>query len=70
MRISARNQITGTVQSVKTGDVMAEVVVQLKGGDQITSAITAESARRLGLAAGKTVTVLIKSTEVMLGVAD
>lgn len=70
MRISARNQITGTVQSVKTGDVMAEVVVQLKGGDQITSAITAESARRLGLAVGKTVTVLIKSTEVMLGVAD
>jgi molybdopterin-binding protein len=70
MRISARNQLQGTVESIKTDDIMAEVVVRLRGGNTIVSAITAESARKLGLAEGKEVVVLVKSTEVMLGVND
>ncbi len=70
MRISARNQLAGTVESIHVGDVMAEIVVGLKGGDRVVSAITAESARRLGLAPGKPVTVIVKSTEVILGVED
>ena len=70
MRISARNQLAGTVESVHMGDVMAEVVVGLKGGDRVVSAITADSAKRLGLAPGKPVTVIVKSTEVILGVED
>ena len=70
MRISARNQLAGSVESLHVGDVMAEVVVRLKGGDQVVSAITAESARALGLGPGKRVTVIVKSTEVMLGVDD
>jgi molybdopterin-binding protein len=70
MRISARNQLAGSVESLHLGDVMAEVVVQLKGGDRVVSAITTESAKRLGLAPGKSVTVIVKSTEVILGVDD
>ncbi|HEY4131151.1 MAG TPA: TOBE domain-containing protein [Gemmatimonadaceae bacterium] len=70
MRISARNQLHGTVQSMKSDEIMAEVVVRLRGGDTIVSAITAESARNLGLAPGKAVLVVVKSTEVMLGVDD
>lgn len=70
MKISARNQLPGTVESVNADSVMAEVVVRLNGGETIVSAITANSAKRLGLAPGKAVTVLVKSTEVMLGVAD
>jgi molybdopterin-binding protein len=70
MRISARNQLAGTVESIHVGDVMAEIVVGLKGGDRVVSAITADSARRLGLAPGKPVTVIVKSTEVILGVED
>jgi molybdopterin-binding protein len=70
MRISARNQLAGTVESVHHGEVMAEVVIRLKGGDQIVSAITSESAKHLGLAKGKTVTAIIKSTEVIVGVED
>ncbi len=70
MRISARNQLSGSVESIHLGDVMAEVVVTLKGGDRVVSAITAESAKRLGLAPGKQVTVIVKSTEVILGVDD
>jgi len=70
MRISARNQLAGSVESIHVGDVMAEVVVKLRGGEHVVSAITAESAKRLGLAPGKPVTVIVKSTEVILGVED
>ena len=48
MKISARNQLSGTVKSVTEGAVMAEVVVDVDGGHTIVAAITAESARSLG----------------------
>jgi molybdate transport system regulatory protein len=70
MKISARNQLNGTVQSVKEGTVMAEVTVRLEGGQEVVSAITLESSRSLGLAPGKEVIAIIKSTEVMLAVDD
>jgi molybdate transport system regulatory protein len=70
MKISARNQLSGTVNSVTQGAVMAEVVVTVDGGHEIVAAITAESARRLDLATGKRVVAVIKSTEVMLAVDD
>ncbi len=70
MKISARNQLAGTVMSVTEGAVMAEVVVEVDGGHEIVSAITAESVRRLGLSAGTRVVAIIKSTEVMLAVED
>lgn len=66
MELSTRNQLHGTVRSVKTGTIMAEVVVDV-GGQEIVSAITRGSAERLELAEGDSVTVLIKATEVMLG---
>ena len=70
MEISARNQIPAIVKSVKEGAVMAEVVVTLDGGQELVSVITVDSARRLGLAAGKRVMVVVKSTEVMLAVGE
>jgi molybdate transport system regulatory protein len=70
MKVSARNQLPGTVKSVTEGAVMAEVVVTVKGGHEIVAAITAESARSLGIAQGKAVTALIKSTEVLIAVDD
>lgn len=70
MRISARNQLVGTVDSVNADGVMAEVVVRLKGGETIVSAITAHSAEQLALAPGREVVVVVKSTEVMLAVND
>ena len=70
MKISARNQLPGTVTSVTEGAVIAEVVVAVDGGHEIVSAITAESARRLGLVEGKRVIAIIKSTEVILAVDD
>ena len=65
MPLSARNQLSGTVRSVKLGNIMAEVVVDV-GGFEIVSAITRESAAKLELEAGSPVVVIIKATEVML----
>jgi len=67
MELSARNQFPGTVKSVTLGGVMAEVMVELAGGQEVVSAITRGSAERLNLKVGDQVTVVIKSTEVMLG---
>ncbi|MGH3726209.1 MAG: TOBE domain-containing protein [Mycobacterium sp.] len=69
MRLSTRNQLSGTVTEVNLGSVMATVKVRLDGGGQIvTASITKEAAEELGLAADSAVTVFVKSTEVMLGV--
>ena len=65
MALSARNQLQGTVRSVKPGTIMAEVVVDV-GGQEIVSAITRGSVERLGLSEGSAVTVVIKATEVLL----
>jgi molybdopterin-binding protein len=69
MRLSTRNQLTGTITDVTLGSVMATVKVKLDGGEQIvTASITKDAAQDLDLAAGQPATVLIKSTEVMIGV--
>jgi molybdopterin-binding protein len=67
MELSARNQIAGTVKDVKLGGVMAEIAVEIGGGQELVSVITRTSAEHLQLQAGDKVTVIIKSTEVMLG---
>lgn len=66
MDISARNQLRAKVKSVRLGDIMAEVVLEI-GGQEIVSVITRSSAEHLGVKAGDAVTAIIKSTEVMLG---
>ena len=68
MRLSARNQLSGTVASIEVGAVMTIVKVDLAGGQQITSSITKDAAEDLGLVVGSPVTAVVKSTEVMLGV--
>ncbi len=65
MELSARNQLSGTIQNVKSGAVMAEVTVNV-GAGTVTAAITDSSRERLGLKAGDEVSVVIKSTEVMI----
>ena len=66
MKISARNQLKGTVKTTKIGSVMAEVTVEVDAGE-VVAAITRGSVESLGLKAGDRVTVIIKSTEVMIG---
>ncbi|HUK95567.1 MAG TPA: TOBE domain-containing protein [Gaiellaceae bacterium] len=66
MELSTRNQLKGTVKSVTTGTIMAEVVVDV-GGQEVVAAITRGSVEQLGLVEGDAVIVLIKATEVMIG---
>ena len=63
--LSARNQLPGIVKSVKTGNIMAEVVATV-GNLEIVSAITRGSVDSMKLKAGDSVRVVIKSTEVMI----
>lgn len=66
MSLSIRNQIPGTVVSVTPGTAMAVVAVRLTGGQSVTSAVTRDAVRDLGLTEGSAVRVLFKSTEVAL----
>lgn len=66
MRLSARNQLAGTIQSIKEGVITAEVVVKLAGGEEIVSVITVESVHGLNLKVGDAVRAIIKSTEVLI----
>lgn len=68
MRLSARNQLAGSIQSIKEGLVTAEVVVRLAGGEELVSVITMESVKSLGLKVGDQVKAVVKSTEVMIAV--
>ena len=65
MALSARNQLPGTVKSVVLGAVMAEIVVDV-AGHEVASVITRRSAESLDIKAGDNLTVVIKSTAVML----
>jgi molybdopterin-binding protein len=64
-RVSGRNQLVGRIVSVRISGLMAEVKISI-GGQQITSIITATSAREMQLKAGQTAAALIKATEVMI----
>jgi len=68
-KLSARNQLTGTVTEVKPGAVNSEVDIELKGGDKIAATITNDSVETLGLAKGQTATVAFKAGAVLLAVA-
>jgi molybdopterin-binding protein len=69
MKISARNQLSGTVKSVNEGAVTATVEVDV-GGQRVVASITIEAARELGLREGAPVTAIIKASDVMLATAD
>lgn len=64
-RVSGRNQLVGRIEGVRISGLMAEVALSI-GGQQITSIITARSAREMNLKAGQTAAALIKATEVMI----
>lgn len=64
-RISGRNQLTGKIVSIRIEGLFAQIVLSI-GEQKITSIITSEAARELGLRKGQTAAALIKSTDVMI----
>jgi molybdate transport system regulatory protein len=66
MPLSARNELAGTVESVETDGLMAEVVVDVADGQEVVAVITANSVDRLGIEEGAEVNAVVKATEVMI----
>ena len=69
MRLSARNQIPARVTGITQGEAIANVELDA-GGVRLVSSITVEAVRDLGLDVGSEVTVIVKASDVLLGVAD
>jgi molybdate transport system regulatory protein len=69
-RISARNQLPGTVTQIKPGVVNSEVDIASKGGEQIAATVTNDSVETLGLCKGQPATAIFKAGAVILAVAD
>jgi molybdate transport system regulatory protein len=68
-KLSARNQLQGTVTEVKPGAVNSEVDIELKGGEKIAATITNDSVETLGLRKGQSATAIFKAGAVILAVA-
>jgi molybdopterin-binding protein len=69
MRISARNQIKGTVVEVQKGATTSHVRVDIGNGQVVTSSITNEAVDDLGIKARDQVTVVVKASDVMIAVS-
>jgi molybdate transport system regulatory protein len=70
MRVSARNQLRGTVTAVIPGSVNGEVKIQLPGGRMLTAIVTNEALKELGLVEGAACSALIKASHVLIAVND
>ena len=66
MKTTARNQFAGTVSRLEAGPVTTEVSIALRGGVEITAAMTTRAAERLKLKAGSDAIALIKASAIVL----
>jgi molybdopterin-binding protein len=65
LRLSARNQLAGTVTSINKGEAIANVVLDV-AGQRLVASITVEAAGELGLGEGSQVTAIIKASDVII----
>ena len=65
MKLSARNQLSGTVQSINEGAAIANVVLDV-AGQRLVASITVEAVQELGLSEGSQVTAIIKASDVII----
>ena len=68
MKLSARNQIKGTVTAIKEGAVEAQVTLDIGGGQSVVSVITMDSVANLGLKVGSKAYAVVKADSVMISV--
>ncbi|MEO7336855.1 MAG: TOBE domain-containing protein [Caldimonas sp.] len=69
VRLSARNQLAGTVSRVVPGAVNTEVVLELPGGGTVAAVITNASTKALGIEEGSAATAVFKASSVIVGIA-
>lgn len=70
MRVSARNQLLGSVAAIRHGAVYSEVVLKLKGDDTVTVMVTDDAIESLDLQIGSYAYALFKAGSVMLSMSN
>lgn len=65
MKLSARNQLSGTVTEIRRGEAIANVVLDVDG-QRLVASITVEAVEELGLAEGSAVTAIVKASDVLI----
>jgi molybdopterin-binding protein len=65
VKLSARNQLKGTVSEIRRGEAIANVVLDV-AGQRLVASITVEAVEELGLAEGSAVTAIVKASDVMI----
>ena len=65
MKLSARNQLSGTVTEIRRGEAIANVVLDV-AGQRLVASITVEAVDELGLAEGRQVTAVVKASDVII----
>lgn len=70
MKLSARNQLKGTVTHIQEGAVNGIIKIDIGGGNIISSSITMSAIQELNLKVGSPAYAIIKATSVMVGVDD
>jgi molybdopterin-binding protein len=67
MKLSARNQLKGTIVEVTKGATTSHVRIDVGNGVTITASITNEAVSDLGLKNGDAAWAVIKASDVMIG---
>jgi molybdopterin-binding protein len=67
VKLSARNQLSGTVTEIRRGEAIANVVIDVQG-QRLVSSVTVEAVEELGLSEGSPVTAIVKASDVLLAV--
>jgi molybdopterin-binding protein len=65
VKLSARNQLSGTVSEIRRGEAIANVVLDV-AGQRLVASITVEAVEELGLAEGSSVTAIVKASDVII----
>ncbi len=68
MKLSARNQLTGTIVGIVKGATTSHVRIDIGSGAVVTASITNEAVEELKLAKGQAATAIIKASDVLVGV--
>jgi molybdate transport system regulatory protein len=69
-KVSARNQFCGHISAIEKGAVNSDVTVELGDGQRVSAIVTNTSLEEMGLEVGARCCALVKSSHVLLAVAD
>ena len=66
MKYGARNQLVGKVIEIKKGSIMCQVRLKIEAGSSVSSVMTVDSLKDLGIKKGERVKAIVKAVNVLL----